>query len=145
MFNLRKKTTFDQIQLIIKDHKKQLEKKGNQIPKDVLDVTTFLLNEIYDVFHSMSILMRKKDFVGCSRLARTIFENSINIQYIYKKDTEKRAEDFKKISLENMVKKIESLDKNETFPGKRDIHDLLKENLNNFKNDKNIKIGRAHV
>ena len=84
MFNLFKKEQFFEIRSILVDHLKQLKEKKDSIPEDVFDVTEFSLEEILKVFQSMDILMKKGDFEGCIKLSRSILENSINLQYIYK-------------------------------------------------------------
>lgn len=111
MFNfLKRNTDFVAIKSALKNHIKQIESKKSSIPEDVFDVTKFSLEEILKTFASMDILIQKNDFEGCIKLSRTILENSINLRYIYKEDTEKRAKNFKTASIKNLSDKFNTLE-----------------------------------
>ncbi len=135
MFNIfNKKTNFDAIRSILKDHLNQLQEKKSSIPEDVFDVTKFSIEEFIGIFESMDTLIEKNDFEGCLKLSRSILENSINLQYIYKEDIEKRAGNFKLIQVKGMTKKFEALD--EYTPEAKEMYDWLKEKLKDYKETK---------
>lgn len=119
------------------DHLEQLSEKKNSIPEDIFDVTRFSLEEILGTFESLDILMQKDDFEGCIKLSRSILENSINLQYIYKEDMESRARNFKLASLKGMERKFEALD--EFTPEAREMHDFFQEKLKEYIPEKNIR------
>lgn len=132
MFNLfNKKTNFDAMITILIDHLRQLQEKKSSISEDVFDVTKFSIEEFIGIFESMDILIEKNDFEGCIKLSRSILENSINLQYIYKDDTEKRAKNFKLTQVKGMTKKFEALD--EYTPEAKEMYDLFKEQLKDYK------------
>ncbi|MFA6446123.1 MAG: DUF5677 domain-containing protein [Candidatus Paceibacterota bacterium] len=131
MFNPINKKKFAEIKSILIDHLNQLEGNKSLIPVDIFDVTKFSIDEFVSIFESMETLMRMKDFEGCLKLSRSILENSINLQYIYKEDTEKRAENFKLTQVKGMTKKFEVLD--EFTPEAKEMYDLFKEKLKDYK------------
>ena len=138
MFNfLKKRTGFGAVQSILIDHLTQLEEKKDSIPDDVFDVTKFTLEEILSIFGSMDILMKKNDFDGCIKLSRSILENSINLQYIYKEDTEKRAKNFKLSSLKGMTRKFEALD--EYTPEAKEMYEFFQKELEGYEREKNVR------
>lgn len=138
MINLfKKKSKFTPIKSILIDHLEQLNEKKNSIPEDIFDVTKFSLEEILGVFESMDILMKKGDYEGCIKLSRSILENSINLQYIYKEETESRAKNFKLASLRGMKRKFEALD--EYTPEAKEMNDFFQERLKEFVPEKNIR------
>lgn len=135
MFNfLKRKTEFTPIKSILIDHMRQLEEKKSSIPEDVFDATKFSIEEFVGIFESMDTLLNKNDFEGCMKLSRSILENSINLQYIYKENTEKRAENFKLTQVKGMTKKFEALD--EYTPEAKEMYDLFKEKLKDYKEPK---------
>lgn len=115
---------------ILSDHLGQLEEKRRSIPQDVFDVTMYTIEEIRSVFESMDILMQKGDYAGGIKLSRSILENSINLQYIYKEDLEKRAKNFKLDSLKKMARKFDPLD--EYTPEVKEVKNFFKENLKEY-------------
>mgnify|MGYP003393233789 FL=1 len=119
------------------DHIQQFQEKRKSVPADVFDVTMFSLEEIFSVFESMDILIQKNDYSGCIKLARSVLENSINIQYIYKDDSESRAKNFKLKSLEGMVKKFKTLNTN--TPEVIEMHDFFQEKLKEYSPEKKIR------
>jgi len=138
MFNFfKKKTKFAAIRSVLIDHIKQFEQKKISIPEDVFDVTKFTLEEILGVFESMDTLMQKNDFEGCIKLSRSILENSINLQYIYKEDTEKRAKNFMLTSLKGWSKKFEVLD--EYTPEAKELYDFFQEELMGYEPEKSMR------
>jgi hypothetical protein len=135
MFNfLKKKTEFTQIKSILTDHMKQFEGKKSSIPEDIFDVTKFSIQEFISIFESMDTLIKNNDFEGCIKLSRSILETSINLQYIYKENMEKRAENFKLTQVKGMTKKFEALD--EYTPEAKEMYDLFKEKLKGYKEPK---------
>lgn len=132
MFNLfTKKTNFGAIKSILIDHLRQLKDKKSSISEDVFDVTKFSVEEFISIFESMDILIEKNDFEGCIKLSRSILENSINLQYIYKEDIEKRSKNFKLTQVKGMTKKFEALD--EYTSEAKEMYDLFKEQLKDYK------------
>ncbi len=133
----KKKTEFGEMKLFIISHLKQLEEKKGSIPEDVFDVTKFSLEEILSVFESMDTLMAKNDFSGCIKLSRSILENSINLQYIYKEDIEKRAKNFKLSSIKILSDKFEGLD--EINEEAKIMYDFFQKELKEYQPEKNIR------
>lgn len=135
MFNLfKKKTVFGPMKSILQDHLNQIHEKRKSIPEDVFDVTKFSMEEFIGIFESMDTLVMKDDFEGCIKLSRSILENSINLQYIYKEDTEKRATNFKLTQVKGMAKKFEALD--EYTPEAKEMYEFFKEQLKDYKETK---------
>lgn len=128
---------FGPMKQMLAAHLDQITEKRDSIPEDVFDVTVFTLEEILGVFESMDTLMQKRDYAGCIKLSRSILENSINLQYIYKQDTEKRAKNFKLASLKGMVRKFESLD--EYTPEAREMYEFFQEQLREYEKEKHIR------
>lgn len=138
MFNFfKKKTEFGPMKSILMDHSRQINEKRSSIPEDVFDVTVFALEEIISVFDSMDILIAKYDYAGCIKLSRSILENSINLQYIYKEDTEKRAKNFKLASLKEMTRKFEALE--EYTPEAKEMYEFFQEKLKEYEPEKHIR------
>lgn len=138
MFNfLKKKTEFGPMKSMLMDHLRQINEKKSSIPEDVFDVTAFTLEEIIGVFDSMDILIAKDDFAGCIKLSRSILENSINLQYIYKEETQKRAKNFKLASLKGMARKFEALE--EYTPEAKEMYEFFQEKLKEYEPEKNIR------
>jgi len=138
MFNfLKKKTMFGPMRQMLADHLEQIGEKRKSIPEDVFDVTVFSIEEILSVFESMDILMQKGDYAGCIRLSRSILENSINLQYIYKEDVEKRAKNFKLAALNGLAKKFESLD--DYTPEAKEMYGFFQEKLKEYEPEKRIR------
>lgn len=127
---------FEQIIKFLQGHLLELEKNNNRIPQDVFDVTKFFLEEDIDIYVSMDILMRKEHFRGCLAMTRALLENAINLQYIYSKDTNDRARNYKLASENNILKRIE----NSGNLAKSFSHMVakLKEDLKDFKHEKRI-------
>jgi hypothetical protein len=138
MFNfLKKKTMFGPMRQMLADHLEQIHGKRKTIPEDVFDVTAFSIEEILGVFESMDTLMQRGDYAGCIKLSRSILENSINLQHIYKEDTEKRAKNFKLASLKGMARKFESLD--EYTPEAKEMYELFQEKLREYIPEKSLR------
>lgn len=130
----KKKTIFGPMKLILQDHLEQIKEKQESIPKDVFDVTKFSIEEFIGIFESMDTLIMKEDFEGCIKLSRSILENSVNLKYIYKEDTEQRARNFKLTQVKGMAKKFEALD--EYTPEAKETYDFFKEELKGYKETK---------
>ncbi|MBU1293123.1 hypothetical protein KJ819_03620 [Patescibacteria group bacterium] len=84
----------------------QLERKTTP---ELFAVTRFLVEENIDIYESIITLRKKGRFLPCLTLARSLLENSINLQYIYQKDTEQRARNFYHYPLREYVMRTESL------------------------------------
>ena len=57
-------------------------------------VTSFIIRENIEIYSSIITLRKKHHFLSCLILGRSILENSVNLQYIYRQDTEQRAKNF---------------------------------------------------
>ncbi len=140
MFNFFKKPTmFGATRAMLVEHIKQVDEKKEKIPEDIFDVTKFALEELLSVFESMDTLMQKNDYAGCIKLSRSILENAINLEYIYKEDTEKRAKNFKLASVKGMTKKFDSLADDEITPQAVELNNFLKDMLKDYVPEKNIR------
>ena len=95
----------------LKVHLKEFRTKEEVVSEDLFDVTAFLLEEIIDMYESLILLYEKNHFRSCIILARSILENSINLQYIYNKDIELRASNYKLFSLREYVKRAKKTEK----------------------------------
>lgn len=138
MFNFfKKKRNFVAMKLVITDHLKQLEEKRASIPEDVFDITKFSLEELLSTFESMDTLIKKRDYEGCIKLSRSILENSVNLRYIYKEDTEKRAKNFKLKSVQILSKKFESLE--DPALEAKEMNDYFQELLKDYTPEKNMR------
>ncbi len=138
MFNFfKKKTTFSGIRSLLEDHINQLEEKKVSIPSDVFDVTRFAMEEILGTFESMDTLMEKNDFEGCLKLSRSILENAVNLEYIYKEDTEKRAKNFKLAPIRKLVEKFETL--NDFTPEAKEMRDRAVIESKDYIPEKNMR------
>ncbi len=109
MFNLFKKNTqhenLKQVKDFILEHSEEFSINKEKISQDVFDVTMFFFKEVLDLYESMDILIQKDHFRGFLPISRSLLENSINIQYIYDKDTENRAKNFKLASIDKFLKR----------------------------------------
>lgn len=119
------------MKLLLQEHLKQLQEKRDSIAIDIFDITKFTIEEFISIFDSMDILMKNNDFEGCIKLSRSILENSINLQYIYQKDSNERSKNFKLTAVKGMIKKFESL--NEYDSELKEINDFFKEELEGYK------------
>ncbi len=138
MFNFfKKKRNFVAMKLVITDHLRQLEEKRDSIPEDVFDITRFSFEELLSTFESMDTLIKKTDYEGCIKLSRSILENSVNLRYIYKEDTEKRAKNFKLKSVKELSRKFDSLE--EITPEAKEMNDYFQELLKDYTPEKNIR------
>jgi len=88
-------------------HLHQLEAQKDVIDGEVYDVTVFLLFELLDIFSSISSLKPEIHFRSCLVLARGIFEDCINLEYIYKKNNERRAKNYRLFSVVEYLNRAE--------------------------------------
>jgi hypothetical protein len=115
---------FGKIISLIKSHIKELDSKKTEIPESVYFATRFILEESVDALESIIVLRKGGHFRSCLMLARSILENSVNLQYIYKADTEARALNFRLFSMKMFLKRLES--NQEDFPGKDGLLDTFR-------------------
>lgn len=99
------------IQKLLRVHIVELERNQKNIPNDIFEVTHFLLQENFDTYNSVILLYKKNDYRSCLILARSIIENSVNLQYIYKENIEKRALNYKLYSLKVYLERVRNLKK----------------------------------
>lgn len=100
-----RKKDLNAVKVFLGTHLQQLHDAKDRVPQDVFDVSAFFITEAIQLFDSVDILTRKNRFRGCLPLARTIIEISINFQYIYKKNVQQRAKNFKLDSMWEMKRK----------------------------------------
>jgi len=123
------------VKVFLKAHLEQLTNSKEEIPQDVFDVTQFFFDEVLDIYESMRILIRKEHFYACIPMARVLLENAINIQYIYKTDSEQRAKNFKLASTEVFLKRVLATLGKET-PGYEEMKASLEQELKDYRQDK---------
>jgi|AntRauTorckE6833_2_1112554.scaffolds.fasta_scaffold06179_5 hypothetical protein len=142
-----RKKDLKEVRVFLISHFKQFHDAKEIIPQDVFDVTLFLLTEAIQLFDSIDILSRKNHFRGCLPIARSIMEISINLRYIYKKDVELRAKNFKLDSMYEMRRKGDSIeDESKDNPVYQEYMKKLDEELKDYKNErKNIYEKAAEV
>jgi hypothetical protein len=87
----------------IEAHLSELLTKEKSIPYDVFQVTVFLLKENIEIYQSISTLYAGDHFRSCLILARSILENSINLRFIYKTDSEQRALNYRAFSMKEYI------------------------------------------
>jgi hypothetical protein len=73
-------------------------------------VTNFIVRENIEIYNSIITLRKKGHFLSCLILARSILENSVNLQYIYREDTEQRAKNFDLFAMSGYVNRASGLD-----------------------------------
>jgi hypothetical protein len=126
------------------DHFQQLHNAKDRIPQDVFDVSAFFITEAIQLFDSIDILTRKNHFRGCLPIARTIMEISINFQYIYKQDIEKRAKNFKLDSMLEMKRKGDSVaDESVNNPAYQEYMSKIADELKDYKKVKKTVYEKA--
>lgn len=79
---------------LLKAQLAEVTRRQAEIPPDVFDVMRFVLEENIDFYKSIISLYKTGQFQSCLLIGRTIIENSINLQYILREDTERRAKNF---------------------------------------------------
>ncbi len=119
------------MKLFLEEHLKQIEEKRENIDPDIFDITKFTIEEFISLFNSMDILLENDDFEGSLKLSRSILENSINLRYIYEKDSQKRARNFKLTAVNGLVKKFKTLDKPDAEL--RGFNTILEKTLEDYK------------
>jgi len=105
-------------------HLKELLKRKSNIQSDVFDATRFILEEGIDFYKSLIVLFNKGHIQSCLLMARPIVENAIDLQYIFQKDTEKRAKNY---ILHPVVSSIDKLKESEDLPGKDKVIEWLEQ------------------
>ena len=148
MFNPFKKSLrqkdFKEVRRFFVNHFKQLHDAKEGIPQDVFDVSSFFITEAVQLFDSIDILTSKNHFRGCLPIARTIMEISINFQYIYKQDVEKRAKNFKLDSMWEMKRKGDSVaDESVNNPAYQEYMSKIADELKDYKKVKKTVYEKA--
>ena len=111
-------------------HLEQFHAKGNEVSDNLFDVTDFLVSEVAGLYHSMEVLYGKNQFRSCLSLARSILETLINLKYIYHKDTELRASNYRHFSTK------EYLDRSSKYnipEDKQEMFNYLKDKASEYK------------
>jgi hypothetical protein len=102
-------------------------------------VTNFIVRENIEIYNSIITLRKKGHFLSCLILARSILENSVNLQYIYREDTEQRAKNFDLFAMSGYVNRASGLDdiSQENAELLSKMEDLLKDYKPSGKNKNN--------
>jgi len=95
-----------QIRYVVLDHLRELIKRRKGIDDNLFEITAFLLDEIGDSLASI-IKLREDHLKSSIMIARFILEDSVNLQYIYKADSEKRALNYRAFSAKGLLKRME--------------------------------------
>ena len=94
------------IKYMVLAHLSELIKHREQINEDLFEVTAFLLDEIGDALSAIVAL--KKDHLKSSiMISRYILEDCVNLHYIYKKDSEKRALNYRAFPAKELLSRME--------------------------------------
>ncbi len=131
----RKKSDLEPTKFFLLVHIQQMLERKESIPADVLDVTRLLIEQAIETYESMYILLEKKQLNSCAALARSIYESSINLQYIFKEDTEERAKNFKQAAMVKFNKRYSNL-KTKENPEAREWMKFMKEQVKDYKPDR---------
>ncbi len=115
---------------LLRDHRQELVRRKSEFTEDVFDVTEFFLRQNSDLFDSIATLHKGDHFQSCVVLARSLIENAINLQYIYRDNHEQRAKNFKLFTLKRYVSRADIVD---DFPGKEDFIASMEEILKDYK------------
>ncbi len=118
-----------QVRDLLNSHQKELLHKKSELPVDVFDVTEFFFRQNAELFDSIATLHKGGHFQSCVILARTLIENSINLQYIYREDHEQRAKNFKLFTLKQYVGRSDIVG---DFLGKRELIDSINNILKDY-------------
>lgn len=95
-------------------HLAQLEEKRKTIDSTLFDVTEFLLLEIIDAYEAISTLYIKDHFKSCLILVRSVFEGTINLEYIYKsQDIKQTAKNYRLFSIREYLSRADKFDSKE--------------------------------
>lgn len=76
---------------------------------ELFEATRFLLQENIDMYGAIIELHKKDHFLSCLIIGRSILENSINLQYIYRAESEQRAKNFTLYGLMQYKRRMEEL------------------------------------
>ena len=100
------------IRKMVMAHLNELVSRRKEINEDLFEVTAFLLDEIADALSAIVTL--KKDHLKSSiMISRYILENCINLLYIYKEDSEKRALNYRAFPAKILLKRMEQNQEND--------------------------------
>lgn len=95
-----------QIRFVVLSHLRELIKRRKEVDDNLFEITAFLLDEIGDSLASI-IKLREDHLKSSIMIARFILEDSVNLQYIYKADSEKRALNYRSFSAKGLLKRME--------------------------------------
>lgn len=130
---------FNGLMRVQKDHVKELVAMRTEkaIPYEVFEVTKFLLEENIDLYGSIMTLWKVGYFEQCLMLGRVLMENCVSLQYIYQKDTEKRAKNYMLHSFVSTFKRMKEGGVNTFYdePVDEKIEELKKEFEKSGKNN----------
>lgn len=83
----------------------ELIRRKKEFDENLFQVTAFMLENISDAIASI-ITLHKNHFKSSLIIARNILEDSINLQYIYKSDSERKALNHMVFSQKELLKRI---------------------------------------
>ncbi len=116
---------FKEIVRMQKGHLDELVSRRADIEPDVFNVMKFILEESIGHYNSIIVLFKKDQFQACLLIGRSIIESSINLQYILRSETERKAKNFILHSTTSFIKGLRSI--KEEMPGKVEMLNYLEE------------------
>lgn len=94
------------IRKMVMAHLNELVSRRNEIDEDLFEVTAFLLDEIGDALSAI-VTLKEYHLKSSIMISRYILENCINLMYIYKENSEKRALNYRAFSAKILLKRME--------------------------------------
>lgn len=95
-----------QIRFVVLSHLRELIKRRKEIDDNLFEITAFLLDEISDSLAAI-ITLRENHLKNSVMIGRYILEACVNLHYIYKNDSEKRALNYRAFSAKSLLKRME--------------------------------------
>jgi hypothetical protein len=94
----------------LKHYLQDFEAIREKVSPSLFRVTYFLMQENLDIYESIIALRRKGRFLSCLILGRSLLENSVNLQYIYQRDTEQRAHNFDLYPMKEYIERSSAIE-----------------------------------
>lgn len=95
------------IRKLLLSHIQGLEEKRDEINPEIRDATIFILREIAEAYDVLALLLKNDKFRSCLPTARFILENAVTLLYIYKEDSERRANNYLTFFSVNYLKRLD--------------------------------------
>lgn len=122
------------VERLIKDHLKELEKHRSEIQPDIFDTTQFLLEEMVEAYGSIIQLLKAGRFQSSLTIGRTIVESTVNLRYIHKEDSERRAKAFIQFPTVGLLEKAKRAYREDPKPEYGKLINYLDYEKKRFKN-----------